>query len=125
MPHSELADVLDKSALQEETWHEREKLFETPLDSISPVFPFGTPEQISKVYGSGYLTAQTLVQQVAYSLSDRLFTYSPESFNLDDAVRKWSSAVQANARGKVTSVQPMETRFGRCERASGLHLLGE
>ena len=34
------------------------------------------------------LTAQTLIQQVAYALSDKIFSYSPESFDLDIAAKE-------------------------------------
>ncbi|KAI5290022.1 hypothetical protein KEM54_002644, partial [Ascosphaera aggregata] len=62
--------------------------------------------------GPTYVTAQTLVQQVSYALSDKLFTYSPETFDLDTAVRQWSSVGEHNANGYTTSVQPMQARQG-------------
>lgn len=83
-----------------------------PLGKISPVFPFGSPRSVSQINGTSYLTAQTLVQQVAYTLSDKLFSYSPETFALDEAAKLWSSSSQTNGRGLVTSVNAMETRLG-------------
>ncbi|KAI5778419.1 hypothetical protein EDC01DRAFT_674190 [Geopyxis carbonaria] len=96
--------------LQEQALDEEVVL--SPLEKISPTFPFSTPADVAKINGNAYLTAQTLVQQVAYTLSDRLFTYSPETFGLDDAVKSWSAAGQHNARGKTTAVSSMETRLG-------------
>lgn len=83
-----------------------------PLEKTSPVFPFGLPKNVSQINGTSYLTAQTLVQQVAYTLSDKLFSYSPETFALDCAAKSWSSSGQTNGRGVVTSVNSMETRLG-------------
>ncbi|KAI5299823.1 RHO1 GDP-GTP exchange protein 2, partial [Ascosphaera pollenicola] len=62
--------------------------------------------------GPTYVTAQTLIQQVSYALSDKLFTYSPETFDLDTAVKQWASAGEKNVNGYTTSVQPMQTRQG-------------
>lgn len=81
-------------------------------EKISPVFPYGIPRDVSTISGTRYLTAQTLVQQVAYTLSDKLFTYSPETFSLDEAAKFWSGNEQRNARGIVPSVNSMETRLG-------------
>lgn len=83
-----------------------------PLEKTPPVFPFGLPKTVSQINGTSYLTAQTLVQQVAYTLSDKLFSYSPETFALDCAAKSWSSNGQTNGRGVVTSVNSMETRLG-------------
>ena len=116
MPHSEPGTPpVSRFQLQEAALKESEKHpngVEAPVHKISPVFPFGIPSCIGSIDGTGYTTAQTLVEQVAYTLSDRLFTYSPPTFNLDDAVKLWSSQGQANGRGNVTSVEPMETRLG-------------
>ncbi|RPB16812.1 hypothetical protein P167DRAFT_531752 [Morchella conica CCBAS932] len=84
----------------------------TPLDKISPVFPFSAAQDVSQVSGTAYTTAQTLVQQVAYTLSDKLFSYSPATFDLDAAAKSWSAASQPNGHGAVTSVNAMETRLG-------------
>ncbi|PGH07788.1 hypothetical protein AJ79_06176 [Helicocarpus griseus UAMH5409] len=73
---------------------------------------FGHPVEFSDISGPTYLTAQTLIQQVAYALSDKLFTYSPETFNLDAAVKRWASQGANNANGYTTAVQAMETRQG-------------
>lgn len=84
----------------------------------SPAFPF-FPPTVAAIGGPTYTTAQTLVQQVAYSLSDKLFTYSPETFALDLLVRQWSNSKQVNASGRDTSVNALETRLG-----AGLSFLG-
>lgn len=83
-----------------------------PLEKTSPVFPFGFPKNVSQINGTSYLTAQTLVQQVAYTLSNKLFSYSPETFALDCAAKSWSSSGQTNGRGVITTVNCMETRLG-------------
>lgn len=67
---------------------------------------------MSAITGPTYVTAQTLVQQVAYLLSDKVFSYSPETFDLDVAVKDWSAAHEANANGCTTSVHPMQVRNG-------------
>ncbi|KAG5300250.1 sulfite reductase flavoprotein component [Histoplasma capsulatum G186AR] len=74
--------------------------------------PFDIPPEFSDIRGPIYLTAQTLIQQVAYALSDKLFTYSPDTFDLDVAVKQWAAQVQLNANGSPTAVQSMQTRVG-------------
>ncbi|KAH9831919.1 putative NADP/FAD dependent oxidoreductase [Teratosphaeria destructans] len=85
----------------------------------SSALPFGQDIALSKVSGPTYLTAQTLVQQVAYALSDKTFTYSPETFDLDVAAKAWRIAQEKNAYGEVTGVQSMETRHGAGSIALG------
>src|ERR1700712_989332 len=85
----------------------------------SSALPFGQDIALSSVSGPTYLTAQTLVQQVAYALSDKLFTYSPESFDLDVAAKAWRNAQEKNAHGDVTGVQSLETRHGAGSIALG------
>ncbi|KAK3699043.1 sulfite reductase [NADPH] flavoprotein component [Vermiconidia calcicola] len=87
--------------------------------SKSSALPFGQDVSLSTIYGPTYLTAQTLVQQVAYALSDRLFTYSPTTFDLDIAAKSWSEAQEKNAYGDVTGVQSLETRNGAGAMALG------
>ena len=85
----------------------------------SSSLPFGQPIDYSSINGPTYLTAQTLIQQVAYALSDKIFSYSPESFDLDIAVKDWSSANTPNANGYITQVAPMQTRSGAGSIALG------
>ncbi|KAL2811512.1 hypothetical protein BJX63DRAFT_275671 [Aspergillus granulosus] len=74
---------------------------------------------LSTLSGPTYVTAQTLIQQVAYALSDKIFSYSPESFDLDAALREWASKKDANANGEAPAVQAMETRQGAGNIALG------
>jgi sulfite reductase (NADPH) flavoprotein alpha-component len=85
----------------------------------SSSLPFGQPIDYSEISGPTYLTAQTLIQQVAYTLSDKIFSYSPESFDLDVAVKSWSSSNTPNANGYITRVAPMQTRSGAGSIALG------
>lgn len=78
----------------------------------------GVPE-LKAISGPTYLTAQDLIQQVAYSLSDKIFSYSPESFDLDSAVKQWVSQNEKNVNGEVTSVQSLQTRQGAGSIALG------
>ncbi|EGE77436.1 sulfite reductase (NADPH) flavoprotein alpha-component [Blastomyces dermatitidis ATCC 18188] len=70
------------------------------------------PLDFSAISGPTYLTAQTLIQQVAYALSDKLFTYSPDTFDLDVAIKHWAAQAQFNINGYPTAVHPMQTRQG-------------
>lgn len=85
----------------------------------STALPFGQSIDFATISGPTYVTAQTLVQQVAYSLSDKLYTYSPETFDLDISVKEWGAAKTANAHGYVTSVSAMQTRTGAGSIALG------
>lgn len=85
----------------------------------SSALPFGQDISLASVSGPTYLTAQTLVQQVAYSLSDKIFAYSPASFDLDLAAKAWRDAAEKNAYGEVTGVQSLETRNGAGALALG------
>jgi sulfite reductase (NADPH) flavoprotein alpha-component len=80
--------------------------------------PFGR-YLLSSIAGPTYVTAQTLIQQVAYTLSDKLFTYSPDTFDLDIAAKEWSAAREANAHGYATAVHPMQIRSGAGSIALG------
>jgi sulfite reductase (NADPH) flavoprotein alpha-component len=66
-----------------------------------------------------FVNTQLLAQHVAYLFSDKLFSYSPESFDLDTAVKQWSATQQKNAFGFATGVQSMETRAGAGSIALG------
>ncbi|KAJ5226116.1 hypothetical protein N7468_007341 [Penicillium chermesinum] len=74
---------------------------------------------LSALSGPTYVTAQTVIQQVAYLLSDKIFSYSPESFNLDVALRQWAEKQETNANGESPVVQAMETRQGAGNIALG------
>ena len=87
--------------------------------SKSSALPFGQDVALSSLSGPTYVTAQTLVQQVAYALSDKLFTYSPATFDLDVAALGWNKASERNAYGEVSSVHALETRTGAGAMALG------
>jgi sulfite reductase (NADPH) flavoprotein alpha-component len=85
----------------------------------SSSLPFGQDLDLSSISGPTYLTAQTLVQQVAYTLSDKIFAYSTESFDLDVAVKHWQEKGEKNAFGYATGVSSLETRTGAGALALG------
>ncbi|KAJ5702301.1 Transketolase C-terminal/Pyruvate-ferredoxin oxidoreductase domain II [Penicillium malachiteum] len=74
---------------------------------------------LSALSGPTYVTAQTLIQQVAYLLSDKIFSYSPETFDLDSALRQWSDAQEINSNGESPVVKSLETRQGAGNMALG------
>ncbi|KAI3324058.1 sulfite reductase flavoprotein component [Xylariaceae sp. AK1471] len=74
--------------------------------------PFGQSVPLSSISGPTYVTGQLLVQQVAYALSDKIFSYSPETFDLDIAVKDWASRQDKNIHGYATAVLPLQTRTG-------------
>ncbi len=76
------------------------------------VFPTTTPAALASIDGPTYTTAQLLVQQVAYKLSDKIFSYSPETFDLDAAARHWQSQQEQNVHGYATEVVALQTRAG-------------
>ncbi|MCJ1233662.1 hypothetical protein MMC14_001620 [Varicellaria rhodocarpa] len=78
----------------------------------SSSLPFGQTISLDEISGPTYITTQTLIQQVAYALSDRLWTYSPNTFDLDLAVQQWFEKKVENGRGYATDVQSMEVRLG-------------
>ncbi|KAL8652751.1 MAG: hypothetical protein Q9210_002503 [Variospora velana] len=95
---------------------------EKPLKEFiqeSSSLPFGQSIPFTSISGPTYVTAQTLIQHVAYSLSDRLWTYSPEKFDLDTAVQRWSEDGAKNAYGCSTSIESMQTRHGAASIAMG------
>lgn len=79
----------------------------------------GSTPDLSALSGPTYVTTQSLVQQVAYVLSDKIFAYSPESFDLDTALRQWASSRASNAHGESPAVNSMETRQGAGNIALG------
>lgn len=89
--------------------------FNEPSSSL----PFGRHVPFHAISGPTYVTTQVLIQQTAYTLSDRIFTYSPDTFDLDVAVRHWSSQGANNAHGYATGVSPMQIRPGAGSIALG------
>ena len=89
------------------------------MKQFSTSLPFGQPTSLSSIGGPTYVTAQTLIQQVAYTLSDRLWTYSPETFDLDVAVKDWFAGGAKNVYGHPTNVESMQIRQGGASIALG------
>ena len=108
------------SEVLESTWNTQDEpsTFKT-FSSKSSSLPFGQPIAYSSISGPTYVTAQTLIQQVAYALSDKIFSYSPESFDLDIAVKNWAQQKIPNSNGYTTDVSPMQTRSGAGSIALG------
>ncbi|KAK7744390.1 sulfite reductase [NADPH] flavoprotein component [Diatrype stigma] len=84
----------------------------TEFTKRTSTLPFGQPIALSSISGPTYVTGQLLVQQIAYKLSDKIFSYSPETFELDVAVKQWSEEQENNIFGYPTSVLPLQTRTG-------------
>lgn len=95
-----------------------EKPFKHSKD-LSSSLPFGQPLSLTSIGGPTYLTAQTLIQQVAYTLSDKIWAYSPETFDLDVTVKDWFKDGAPNAWGYHTNVSSMEIRHGAASIALG------
>ncbi|KAL1841640.1 hypothetical protein VTJ49DRAFT_6746 [Mycothermus thermophilus] len=74
---------------------------------------------LANISGPTYVTSQLLVQQTAYKLSDKIFSFSPDTFALDSAVKAWSAAGEKNALGEPTTVVPLQTRSGAGTLALG------
>jgi sulfite reductase (NADPH) flavoprotein alpha-component len=72
----------------------------------------GAQIPLGSISGPTYVTSQLLVQQTAYKLSDKIFSFSPETFDLDHAVKEWSHAAEKNIHGETTTVVPLQTRAG-------------
>ncbi|KAL2150662.1 hypothetical protein VTH82DRAFT_7225 [Thermothelomyces myriococcoides] len=98
---------------------------ETATGGIAPAFEAGAvPDIVNKpslgsISGPTYATGQLLVQQTAYRLSDKIFSFSPETFDLDLAVKEWSQAGEKNIHGETTTVVPLQTRAGAGTLALG------
>lgn len=91
----------------------------TAPDKHSTSLPFGHSVPLATISGPTYVTAQLLVQQIAYKLSDKIFSISPETFDLDVAAKEWASANAANIHGYTTTVQSLQSRSGAGALALG------
>lgn len=85
----------------------------------SSSLPFGQLVPLSSISGPTYVTAQLLVQQVAYKLSDKIFAYSPETFDLDLALKEWAEKGETNIHNYRTDVLQLQTRTGAGALALG------
>lgn len=92
---------------------------ETKAVQYSSALPFGRHVALSDISGPTYVTAQLLVQQIAYKLSDKIFSYSPETFDLDVAAKQWAAEGDKNIHGYAPSVLPLQTRSGAGSLALG------
>ena len=89
--------------------------FESPYEKLKRELmggPFERSITPKTIAGPTYVTAQTIAQQVSYALSDWLWSYSPETFGLDELVREWKDAMLENAYGERTKVEAMQIRQG-------------
>ncbi|CAF9918354.1 MAG: hypothetical protein GOMPHAMPRED_001498 [Gomphillus americanus] len=89
------------------------------FEQHSSSLPFGQHVALSHLAGSIYTTPQQLVQQVAFLLSDRLWSYSPESFDLDVSLKDWFSAGEKNVHEYIPNVEAMQIRSGAASIALG------
>ncbi|KAF2097725.1 hypothetical protein NA57DRAFT_40102 [Rhizodiscina lignyota] len=101
------------------TEQQDEKVVPKQFQQHSSSLPFGQALPLSSIGGPTYLTPQTLIQQVAFTLSDKLFTFSPETFDLDVAAKHWQSEGGRNAFGYNPEVRSMDTRAGAGSFALG------
>lgn len=85
----------------------------------SPSLPFGQQVALSSISGPTYVTAQLLIQQIAYKLSDKIFTYSPDTFDLDLALKDWAARGETNIHSYRTDVLPLQPRTGAGAAALG------
>ncbi len=95
---------------------------EEPLQQFhetSSGLPFGRHVSFSTISGPTYVTAQVLVQQTAFALSDAIYTYSPETFDLDLALQQWTRDQSTNAYGYMPRVTAMQIRPGAGSVALG------
>lgn len=86
---------------------------------LSSSLPFGRHVPLASISGPTYVTAQLLVQQIAYKLSDKVYSYSPETFDLDVAALRWAANGDKNIHGYATSVLPLQARTGAGALALG------
>lgn len=82
------------------------------LNKTPATLPLGHMPPLVSIAGPTYVTAQLLVQQVAYKLSDKIFSFSPDTFDLDVAVTQWSREGNANIYDQPTTIVPLQTRAG-------------
>ncbi|EGR45146.1 alpha subunit of assimilatory sulfite reductase [Trichoderma reesei QM6a] len=85
----------------------------------SSTLPFGKQVPLSDISSPTYVTAQLLVQQIAYKLSDKIFSYSPPTFGLDASARQWAADESKNVHGYAPDVLPLQTRTGAGALALG------
>ena len=90
-----------------------------PDQPFSSALPFGQHLPLSSINPATYLTAQTLIQQTSFLLSDKIFTYSPDTFDLDIELKRWEQESEKNSHDFRPHVQQMEIRSGAGNVALG------
>ncbi|KAM3532798.1 hypothetical protein MY4038_003892 [Beauveria bassiana] len=85
----------------------------------SSTLPFGQHVSIGNISGPTYVTAQLLVQHIAYKLSDKIFSYSPETYDLDVAAKRWAADGGKNIHKYTPEVLSLQTRVGAGALALG------
>ncbi|OAQ73771.1 sulfite reductase flavoprotein component [Pochonia chlamydosporia 170] len=96
-----------------------QKTNSSDFEMLSSTLPFGQSVPLDTISGTTYVTAQLLVQQIAYKLSDKIFSYSPETFDLDIAAKNWAAKQNTNIHGYTPQVLPLQTRTGAGSLALG------
>ncbi|KAJ8608554.1 hypothetical protein MRB53_039608 [Persea americana] len=76
-------------------------------------------KEIASIVGPTYCNGQTLVEQVAYSLSDKIYSYGTEEQELDVSVQAWVKGEQKSASGSMPSFSRMQTRSGAASMILG------
>lgn len=89
--------------------------------NASATSPFGLPTDPSSLAGSVFTSAQVLVSSVAYSITDRLFSYAApgSDSSLDAALQLWKTFKKANTNGVVPEVSRFEVRSGASSAVLG------
>ncbi|PHH71262.1 hypothetical protein CDD82_6659 [Ophiocordyceps australis] len=87
--------------------------------SPASCLPFGKPVSLASISGPAYVTAQVLVQQVAYKLSDKIYSYSPQTFGLDAAAHHWAAQGHSNIHGYAPGLLSLQSRAGAGALALG------
>ncbi|KAJ6788453.1 hypothetical protein PWT90_08631 [Aphanocladium album] len=85
----------------------------------SSTLPFGQHVALADISGPTYVTAQLLVQHIAYKLSDKIFSYSPETYDLDVAAARWAAEGSTNVHAYTPEVLSLQTRAGAGALALG------
>jgi sulfite reductase (NADPH) flavoprotein alpha-component len=105
------SDMANGHALEDQEPQDAHK----PFVYTSSTLLFGQNIDISAIGQSQeYLTALTLIQHVVYTLSDKIFAYSPETFDLDVALKHWRQSQEKNAFGYTGSSGVRDKRWARC-----------
>lgn len=75
--------------------------------------------EVSEISGPLYCSGQTLIEQVSYALSEKIYSYGTEDQELDKSVSTWVNAGQTNASGSQIAFSRMQTRSGAASMILG------